>query len=95
MCNRCASFAWTWQPPSARAHVAAFVVNHHRFMAGIDPPYAVVTARLDDQDDVLMPGAFRGDTTQLHVGLPLVAEFEDAVADEGTEFTVLVWRAAT
>jgi hypothetical protein len=47
-----------------------------------------VTGRLDDQDDILIPGAFEGGAGALSVGALLSVGFEDV----GEGFTALVWR---
>lgn len=86
MCGECGGLAWQWQVASGRATVASWVVNHHSFSDAFPPPYVVVTGRLDDQDDILIPAGFQGDRTGLMIGAPLVAGFEDAGA-----FTGLVW----
>ena len=97
MCGECGSLLWEWQPASGRATVASWVVNHHRFSESFPVPYVVVTGRLDEQDDILIPAAFDGDdgpgaraSAALAIGAPLTAGFEDA-----GEFTGLVWRLRT
>jgi uncharacterized OB-fold protein len=55
-------------------------VNHHAFSTDFTPPYAVVTVRLDEQDDVLVIGSFAGDLDQLRTGSRVTATFDD-VAD--------------
>lgn len=93
ICNRCASFEWSWQPASGRAHVAAFVVNHHGFLAGADAPYAVITAQLAEQEDLQLPGSFAGAIGELRVGLPVQVLFDDVVSPEGEPFTLASWHA--
>ena len=67
--------------------VVAWVVNHHAFGDAFPLPYVVVTGRLDEQDDILIPAGFDGDRGALAAGSLLVARYEDA---EG--FTALVWH---
>jgi uncharacterized OB-fold protein len=90
ICNRCGSFEHDWEPVSGRATVASWIVNHHAFSADFTPPYAVVTVRLDEQDDVLVIGSFAGDLHQLHTGSTVTATFDD-VADG---VTLLSWSPA-
>jgi uncharacterized OB-fold protein len=90
ICNRCGSFDHDWEPVSGRATVASWIVNHHAFSTDFTPPYAVVTVRLDEQDDVLVIGSFAGDLRQLHTGSRVIATFDD-VADG---VTLLSWLPA-
>ena len=90
ICNRCGSFDHAWEPPSGRGTVASWIVNHHAFSTDFAPPYAVVTVRLDEQDDVLLIGSFVGDPRQLRTGSKVAATFDD-VADG---VTLLSWLPA-
>jgi uncharacterized OB-fold protein len=87
ICNRCGSFDHAWEPLSGHGTVASWIVNHHAFSADFDPPYAVVTVRLDDQDDVLVVGSFSGAIGDLATGLPVRAVFDDV----GDGVTLLSW----
>jgi len=89
ICGECGSLEWDWQRASGHATVASWVVNHHAFGDAFPVPYVVVTGRLDDQDDILIPGGFEGERDALAIGAPLVAVFEDA-----DTFTGLVWHLA-
>lgn len=95
ICNRCASFEWAWEPASGHAEVAAFVVNHHGFLAAGGEPYPVVTARLAEQDDLLLPGSFVGALDDLRIGLAIELVFHDVVSPEGDAFTLASWRRRT
>ena len=97
MCNRCGSFEWSWVPATGRGTVASWIVNHHSFNPSFQSPYVVLDVRLDDQDDIIMPGGYAGpgDGSDLAVGLPVVVDFEDVSVPEGTDpVTVLRWRRA-
>ena len=95
ICNRCASFEWSWERASGRAEVAALIVNHHSFLPDVPSPYAVVTARLAEQDDLLLPGSFHGSLDALRIGMPITATFDDAASDDGIHFTLLAWQPAS
>lgn len=75
--------------------MASWIVNHHRFFATPEPPYAVVTVRLVEQSDLLMPGSFTGDIGELSMGLGVVAAYDDVVGEDGQAFTLLSWRRAS
>jgi uncharacterized OB-fold protein len=89
ICNRCASFDVEWAPISGRGTVAWWVVNHHPFSDDFTTPYAVVTVRLDEQDDVLVIGSYRGDVADIRAGLPVRAVFDDAASG----VTLLSWES--
>jgi uncharacterized OB-fold protein len=92
ICNRCGSFDWEWEAPSGRGSVASWIVNHHRFSEAFSSPYAVVTVRLEDQADLLLPGSFTGPPDWLCIGLEVEAAFDDAVDEDGRPFTLLTWQ---
>src|SRR5437870_106855 len=77
ICGRCGSLAWRWVPASGRGVVASWIVNHHAFNSAFPSPYVVLLVRLEEQDDLLLPGAYAGDPagSDLAVGLPLVVTF--------------------
>jgi uncharacterized OB-fold protein len=81
---------WQWVPASGRGTVASWIVNHHTFATAFTAPYVVVLVRLDDQDDILMPGGWAGpaDGQGLEVGRAVIAGFEDG--PDGT--TRLQWQ---
>jgi uncharacterized protein len=94
ICGRCGSLDWHWQQVSGRARVASWVVNRHPFVPGFETPYVVVAARLDEQDNLFVPGGYTGDGdgTGLSIGLDVVATFEDVVDEDGQAFSRIVWR---
>jgi uncharacterized OB-fold protein len=92
VCNRCGSLEWSWVVSSGRATVASWIVTRHQFSEAFRAPDVVVLARLDEQEDILVPGAYGGapDGRGLHVGQRLVAGFDDVAAPEGAEPTSLL-----
>jgi uncharacterized protein len=72
--------------------VASWIVNRHPFFSGMEVPSVVVLVRLEEADDVLIPGGWSGspDGAGLRVGLPVQVGYKDNI-DGGT---LLVWRAA-
>jgi uncharacterized OB-fold protein len=98
LCNRCGSLDWSWVAASGRATVASWIVNEHRFSDAFAVPYVVVMARLDEQDDILVPGAYGGasDGHDLRVGRRLVVAFDDVAAPEGAgRMSLLRWMPVT
>jgi uncharacterized OB-fold protein len=98
MCNRCASLGNEWKRILGRGKVASWFVNHHRFSPAFDLPYAVVLVRLDEQDDLLIPGPFAGELSELRIGLSLYGEV--SVGTEAKELDsdsqrFLVWSVVS
>jgi uncharacterized OB-fold protein len=98
MCNRCGSLEWSWVTASGHATVASWIVNEHRFSDAFTVPYVVVMARLDEQDDILVPGSYGGasDGHDLRVGRRLVVAFDDVDMPEGADhMSLLRWMPVT
>ncbi len=98
LCNRCGSLDWSWVASSGRATAASWIVNRHAFSEAFGVPYVVVMARLDEQDDLLVPGAYGGasDGHDLRVGRRLVVAFDDVAVPEGADpISLLRWMPAT
>jgi uncharacterized protein len=94
VCNRCGALEWAWVAASGRATVASWVVTRHQFSAAFEAPYCVVLARLDEQDDILVPGAYGGppDGQGLRIGQHLVVAFDDvAVPEDAEPISLLRW----
>ena len=77
--------------------MASWIVNHHPFGDAFPSPYVVVTGRLDEQDDILIPGGYAGppDGTGLVMGAPLTAGYEDVEGEDGRVWTVVRWQPVT
>ena len=98
LCNRCGSLDWSWLAASGRATVASWIVNEHPFTDAFPVPYVVVMARLDEQDDILVPGAYGGapDGHDVRVGGRLVVAFDDVAAADGAgHMSLLRWMPVT
>ncbi len=93
MCNRCGSFDARWEPACGRGTIASWIVNHHAFDAATSSPYVVLMVRLDEQDDVVLPGAFAGppDGTGLAVGARVQVEIVRAPASNRDDVPLLQW----
>jgi uncharacterized OB-fold protein len=93
ICNRCASFDWAWEPASGDGTVASWVVTHHAFLPGFEAPYAVLTVRLAEQDDVLLIGSLDGrvDDPRLAIGAAVQVGFDDIPGADPPR-ALLTWR---
>jgi len=97
ICGRCGSLDWALVAASGRGTVASWVVNRHGFGGAFPLPSTVLLVRLAEQDDLLLPGGWSGSTdgSDLTMGLPVTAGFEDVPADEAAEsVTLLSWARA-
>ena len=94
LCNRCGSLEWGFAAASGRGTVASWVVNRHGFGGAFPLPSTVLLVRLAEQPDLLLPGAWAGapDGTDVSMGMPVVAGFEDVATADGEPFTVLRWE---
>jgi uncharacterized protein len=93
-CNRCGSHAARWQRASGRGTVASWIVNRHTFGGAVLSPSVVLLVRLEEQDDLLLPGAFTGDPegSDLARGEPVVVALEPGPTNgDGTPLTLLRW----
>ena len=78
MCGECKSFDWSWQEVSGRGRVVSHIRTHHSFLPGIEAPYTTVFVALEEQDDIVMPGFWRGDG-EPSVGQEVTAEIENSL----------------
>ena len=78
LCNRCGGLDWSWLQSAGTGRVASWMVSRHVFDASRPVPYTVVLARLDEQDDILIPGGYDGpaDGSRLAIDRPVRAVFE-------------------
>jgi uncharacterized OB-fold protein len=94
ICGRCGSLQWTWVPASGRGTIASWTVGHRT--TGADPGTSVVVlVRLEEQDDLLMPGYIDGPTDghDLHIGQSVEVGFDNVEIDtQGWRVAVLRWR---
>ena len=92
ICNRCGAGSWRWSTASGAGTVVSWIVNRHAFSRDLAIPSVVLLVRLDEQDDLVLPGAYDGpaDGDGLEVGAAVTVRFVDA-ADGSTR---LAWRLA-
>jgi uncharacterized OB-fold protein len=97
ICNRCGSFEWEWTAASGRGRVVTWLVNHHSFGGAFETPSTVVSVRLADQEDILIPARYEGppDGRGLDFDLPMEIGFDDVTRDDGASATLLHWRVAS
>lgn len=89
VCNRCHGFDARWEALSGRGRVVSWVRTHQVFAPAYrdQVPYLTVQVVLDEQDDILLIGGWRG-AAEPRGGEPVRANFANAV--EG--FVLLDWE---
>lgn len=93
-CNECGSPRWEWIPATGTGTVASWTVTHQRGEPGPNK-CVVVAVRLDDQDDIVMPGYIDGpeDGSGLTVGTPVAVGFDEVdIGKDGWRLVVLRWQ---
>ena len=93
MCGECGSFEWSWQPVAGSGEVVSWITTHHAFLPGFEAPYHTVFVRLDEQDDIVMPGSWFGDEPP-STGMQVRVRFDDIVGEGDERMTLLGWRPA-
>ncbi len=82
--------------PCGRVH--SYTVVHHAVHTALEPyvPYAVVLVALDEIAAVRVVGNLVGTAVEdVHIGLPVVAMWEERPADDGTVVRLPQWRRLT
>jgi uncharacterized protein len=92
LCNRCHSFEWAWESASGDGTIASWIVTHHAFLPGFVAPYATLTVRLAEQEDLLLPGEYAGrsDDARLAIGARVRVGFDD-LAGADPPRSLLCW----
>jgi len=94
ICNDCGSLDWRWSESAGTGTIVSWTVTHRPPAPQVEVPYVVVLVRLDDQDDVFMPGGWSGppDGAGLAIGLPVRVGYQSVVDQRGEEATILQWE---
>jgi len=84
--------------PSAQARtpVYSYTVAHYAANKALADslPYTVVLVSLDDAPQIRVIGNLIGGT-EVQIGMPVVAEWDEHTADDGTTILLPQWRPAT
>ncbi|OBB27212.1 hypothetical protein A5792_25755 [Mycolicibacterium peregrinum] len=93
VCGDCSSLEWNWVAASGRGTIASWTVGHR---PGVESaPSVVVMVRLEEQDDLLVPGYIDGpaDGRGLRIGQSVDVGFDDVeFGSQGWRVAVLRWR---
>lgn len=93
ICPECGSEEHGWRTVSGRGTLYSYVIVHRATLPAWREavPYNVAMVELEDEPDIRFYGnVVDVDNSDLKVGLPLVAVFDDVTPDD----TILRWRPA-
>ncbi len=90
LCSGCHGDNLAWEDARGTGEVYSWVVTHQPYAPELvhEVPYVVALVRVDEQDDILIPGRLRSDV-DVHQGLRVRAAPERVTDDVG----VLHWEA--
>jgi uncharacterized OB-fold protein len=91
ICSGCHGDALVWEEASGTGEVYSWVVTHQPYGPEFVDlvPFTITLVRLDEQDDIFVPGRFVSDV-EVHQGLRVRAVPERVTDEVG----VLLWEAA-
>ncbi|MFT3964591.1 MAG: zinc ribbon domain-containing protein [Sphingobium sp.] len=75
-CRACHGGDVAPQPVSGRGRVAAYTVNHERWLPGLDVPFVYAAVELEEQKELYVYTSIPGPVDAVRTGLPVVVEFE-------------------
>jgi len=92
ICSGCHGDHLAWVEPQGTGAVYSWVVTHQPYAPDLARivPYTIALVRLDEQDDILIPGRYLSDDVAIDEGLRVRAAPEKVTDDIG----VLNWEAA-
>ena len=84
ICSGCQSDNFEWQPVKGTGEVCSWVVAHRAYTPDLanQVPYTIALVRIDEQDDILIPGVLAADVP-VHPGLRVRAVAERVTDDIG------------
>jgi uncharacterized OB-fold protein len=91
ICSSCHGENLDWEEPTGTGEVHSWVVTHQAYAPDLAKlvPYTIVLVRLDEQDDILIPGRLLSDV-DVHQGLRVRATPERVTDAIG----LLSWEAS-
>jgi uncharacterized OB-fold protein len=91
ICSGCHGSNLAWQASTGDGEVYSWVVTHQVYAPDLAPlvPYTIALVRIDEQDDILIPGRFVSDVPIMQ-GLRVRAAPERVTDEVG----ILNWAAA-
>lgn len=97
ICHRCGAMSFTTVTVAPRGTIHSYTVAHYAVNRGLaeSVPYAVVLVSLDDAPGVRVIGNLPDvPIEEIRIGMPVVAFWEEKVADDGTVVKLPQWAPA-
>lgn len=97
ICHSCGAMTFTTQVMAPRGTVHSFTVVHYAVNRGLaeSVPYAVVLVNLDDAPEIRIVGNLpEVAAEEIRIGMPVVAFWEEKVAEDGTVVRLAQWAPA-
>lgn len=93
ICHACGAMAFDAVTLSPRGTVHSYTVVHYAANKALADavPYTVVLVSLDDEPDIRVIGNIEG--TEVRIGMPVVATWEERTAEDGTVILLPQWVA--
>jgi uncharacterized OB-fold protein len=94
ICHVCGSMTFDHDELGPSGTVYSYTVAHYAANKALadSVPYTVVLVSLDDAPEIRVVGNMPG--TEVHIGMPVVAEWEERTAEDGTTILLPQWRPA-
>jgi uncharacterized OB-fold protein len=95
VCHACGSMSFDHVELAPRGTVHSYTVVHYPANPALADavPYTVVLVALDDAPEVRVVGNLLGDG-DVRIGMPVVAVWEERVAEDGTRILLPQWQRA-
>jgi uncharacterized OB-fold protein len=95
ICHACGSMDFDGVPVAPTGTVYSYTVVHYAANPTLadSVPYTVVLVSLDEVPQIRVVGNLPG--TDVHIGMAVVAEWDEHAAEDGTRILLPQWRPAT
>jgi len=92
ICSKCHRSELVWERASGKGTVYSWIVTHHAYLPAFASlvPYTIALVRIDEEEDILIPGRLIGAASKVHQGLRVEATFETLTPEVG----IMNWKPA-
>jgi uncharacterized OB-fold protein len=96
ICHACGGMTFDGVTLAPTGTVYSYTVAHYAANKALAAslPYTVVLVSLDDAPQIRVIGNLI-DGPDVHIGMPVVAEWDEHTAEDGTQILLPQWRSAT
>ena len=95
ICHACGGMVFEGVTLAPTGTVYSYTVVHYAANTALaeSVPYAVVLVSLDEVPEIRVVGNIPG--VDVHIGMPVVAEWDEHTAEDGTQILLPQWRPTT